>query len=187
MKRSARPHHNTTPQITLGDSGPDPSAAAPNATEPPRCGWYLPDSASLDRYLWSLQWFAANGYYVLAEFRPAAGDATSRNEEAFVEAWRWLWRAVACLPNFKSDLEGRVFADLLSTPDAAGHRWEAAEGEDGASVPGDTLGSFCGCCVLGLSKEGAHRPCVAVPKPLPDIRPSTHTRNCTKQASLSCT
>jgi len=161
--------HFATHQVTLGAATPDAAAAAPGDSSgsrsssaaavvvtpsadaaPTRCNWYLPDASSLDRYLWSLQWFVANGYYVLAEFQPAADDPTSRNEEAFVDAWRWLWRSIACLPNFKSDLEGRVFVSLLGRPDAAGYRWEAVGGEDGASLPG---GCWVPAYVLGRGER----------------------------------
>ncbi len=29
------------------------------------CNGYLPDSSTLDRYLWTIQWFVANNFYVL--------------------------------------------------------------------------------------------------------------------------
>ncbi|GBF99351.1 glycoside hydrolase [Raphidocelis subcapitata] len=131
-------------KVTLGSGGTAPgstgAAAAPAGGQggAAACSWYLPDSSPLDRYLWSLQWFVANGFYVLAEFRPAGPDATARNGAAFVDAWKWLWRRAACLPNFREDLAGRVFVDLMGDPDAAGHRWEAVAEPDGGVVPGLT-------------------------------------------------
>lgn len=126
-------------QVTLGGSGPPATAtkatAAVNHAEGQHCNWYLPDSSSLDRYMWSVQWFVANGFYVLMDYQPAADDPTSKNGQVFVDAWQWLWRSVACLPNFESDLQGRVFVDLMGTPDAAGHRWEPVTGVDG-TIPG---------------------------------------------------
>lgn len=114
-----------------------------------RCRWYLPDggdggdgatASSLGRYLWALRWFASNGFYVLAEFRPAPGEATSRNEQGFADAWRWLWRAVACAPGFEADLQGRVFAGLLAAPDRLGHRWEDGGGEGSGGAEGGPPG-----------------------------------------------
>ncbi|KAI8463446.1 MAG: hypothetical protein J3K34DRAFT_443952 [Monoraphidium minutum] len=128
-------------KVTLGASAPGdgaPAAAAGQQQPPRRCSWYLPDSSSLDRYLWSVQWFVANGYYVLLEARPAPGDEARVSEAAFADAWRALWRSAACLPNFKSDLEGRVFVDPMGAPDAAGHRWEPVTLFDGSVVPGLT-------------------------------------------------
>jgi hypothetical protein len=35
------------------------------------CDLLLPaDSSTIDRYLWTVQWFAANGYYVLIDYHP---------------------------------------------------------------------------------------------------------------------
>lgn len=137
--------------MTLG-APPSGEASAPVAQPAGRCSWFLPDSSSLDRYLWALQWFAANGFYVLSEFRPAPGEATARNQQGFVDSWAWLWQHVRCLPNFEADLKGRVFVDLLGAPDAAGLRWEAAAaGPEGVSVPG--AGS--GRAGVGVSKRAA--------------------------------
>ncbi|KIZ00473.1 hypothetical protein MNEG_7489 [Monoraphidium neglectum] len=126
-------------KVTLGvPSPPGDAPAAPAAPGGARCAWYLPDSSSQDRLLWTLQWFVANGFYVLLEHTPAGSDAISRNAAEFSSAWRSLWRAVACLPNFEDDLQGRVFVGLLGAPDITGHRWEASRGLDGGELPGIT-------------------------------------------------
>jgi hypothetical protein len=128
-------------QVTLGaapeQDGAAPTTGVPDAPSPAgRCRWYLPDSSSLDRYLWSLQWLVANGFYVLAEYRPSSADPTAASADAFVDAWRWLWGRVACLPNFESDLAGRVFVKLLAAPDSTGHRWEPITAPEGTEQPG---------------------------------------------------
>jgi hypothetical protein len=40
--------------------------------------------------------------------------------DTFARKWRGLWSAFTCLPNFSSDLKGRVFLDLLNEPDEYG-------------------------------------------------------------------
>lgn len=139
LKVTASARWTNPAQVTLGAAAPgaDPAATGAAGDAPTRCSFYLPDTSSLDRYLWALQWFVGNGYYVLMEHSPLPGDSASSNKEAFADSWRWLWRAAACLPNWKSDLEGRVFAGLMAEPDMAGHRWETATGQDGVELPGE--------------------------------------------------
>jgi hypothetical protein len=40
--------------------------------------------------------------------------------DSFARKWRGLWSAFTCLPNFSSDLKGRIFLDLLNEPDEYG-------------------------------------------------------------------
>jgi hypothetical protein len=159
-KAAAAPERSPSSQVTLGAPPPQQAlesgaAAGPGGAAPVRCNWYLPDGSSLDRYLWAAQWFVANGYYVLLEHRPEAGDATAHSADAFADGWRWLWRSVACLPNFASDLEGRVFVDLLGLPDATGHRWEPTIGPGGADLPGTLAAGLGVCCGAARLCSGA--------------------------------
>jgi aryl-phospho-beta-D-glucosidase BglC (GH1 family) len=103
---------------------PVPPVPLPPAGGDTRCNTYLPWTSTLDRFLWVVQWFAANGFYVLLDYHPMGQEYTSYSTEAFVGNWTQLWRAVSCLPNFESGLRGRVFVDLLNEPDSIGQRWE---------------------------------------------------------------
>jgi hypothetical protein len=49
-----------------------------------------------------------------------------------VARWSLLWRMVSCLPNFRADLAGRVFVDVMNEPDSMGISWEAGGGRPGA-------------------------------------------------------
>ncbi len=61
---------------------------------------------------------------------------TANNADDFVKEWKAVWSAVACLPNFDSDLKGRVFADIMNEPDSMGIKWEAGANNRGNSAGG---------------------------------------------------
>lgn len=65
--------------------------------------------------------YCAQGFYVLVDFHAAPGDTTVSSGN-FVSDWQTLWRAVAALPTFASDLAGRIFLDLYNEPDGIGLR-----------------------------------------------------------------
>lgn len=99
----------------------------------------LPCTTSLERFLWSIQWFAAHGLYVILSNNPAntgscAGSLNgteAANAEDFAGAWSELWRAVTALPRFDADFRGRVLLQLLQGPADAGCIWEEASSVDG--------------------------------------------------------
>jgi hypothetical protein len=49
-----------------------------------------------------------------------------------VQAWTGLWRKVMCLPNFDTEIAGRVLVDVMNEPDSMGIRWEAQGDRPGA-------------------------------------------------------
>lgn len=113
----------TDPSISRPNKpGPNPTISLPNMSQ--GCNSYIPDSSTMDRYLWVIQWFIANGYYVLVDFHPMGLEQTSYDVNNFVNSWKWVWSTLACLPNFDDDMKGRVFLDLLNEPDSMNHRWE---------------------------------------------------------------
>ncbi len=71
------------------------------------CNGYLPNSSTLDRYTWAVQWFVANGFYVLTDYHPMGMEWVQNDINKFVSSWKWVWGAIACLPNFSSDLKVR--------------------------------------------------------------------------------
>ena len=62
---------------------------------------------------------AKQGFYVLVDFHAAPGDTTVSSGN-FVRDWQALWRAITRLPNFASELAGRVLLDLMNEPDGLG-------------------------------------------------------------------
>lgn len=45
-------------------------------------------------------------------------EQTSYVVDDFVREWKKVWEAVACLPNFESDIKGRLLVDLSNEPDS---------------------------------------------------------------------
>jgi hypothetical protein len=56
---------------------------------------------------------------------PGTAEEHSRSPAALVAGWRRVWRTLACLPSFGSDIKGRVFIDILNEPDCLGYRYAA--------------------------------------------------------------
>lgn len=54
------------------------------------------------------------------DYHPDPADTLALDVEDFARAWTYTWAAVACLPNFASDIRGRLLLDLLNEPDKAG-------------------------------------------------------------------
>ena len=66
--------------------------AAPAATAPGLCNAYLPDSSTLARFLWVVDYFARNGFYVVLDNQFNL-DQTVLKDQAL-----WLQRARAPPP-----------------------------------------------------------------------------------------
>eukprot|EP00878_Enallax_costatus_P027272 GHUV01029339.1.p1 GENE.GHUV01029339.1~~GHUV01029339.1.p1 ORF type:complete len:405 (+),score=112.96 GHUV01029339.1:130-1344(+) len=86
------------------------------------CNTYLPsnNTASIERLMWTVQNLVANGFYVVLDYHPDPTDTLALDVETFARAWTYTWAAVACLPNFASDIRGRLLLDLLNEPDKIG-------------------------------------------------------------------
>ncbi|KAF6265117.1 glycoside hydrolase superfamily [Scenedesmus sp. NREL 46B-D3] len=74
----------------------------------------------IQRLLWTIQYLIANGFYVVLDYHPEAGDTTPLHAQDFARAWMYTWATITCLPNFASDIRGRILLDLLNEPDSAG-------------------------------------------------------------------
>ena len=97
-----------------------------------KCNTYLPKRNNQDRLLFTIQQFVAQGMYVVLDYQPQGLEQHAYNLNQFVTAWSELWKAVACLPNFYSDIAGRVLIDVMNEPDSMGIRWEASGDRPGA-------------------------------------------------------
>jgi hypothetical protein len=43
--------------------------------------------------------------------------------DTFAKKWWMLWTAITCLPNYQTDLKGRILLDLLNEPDEYSLGW----------------------------------------------------------------
>lgn len=124
---------------TTAPNTPKPAAAAPKlsaninppGSQPGRCNAYLPSGVStLARYLWVVQYFVAEGFYVLVDYHPEPGNTepVTDSVDVFANNWLRLYTAFTCLPNWDKELQGRVFFDLMNEPDGVGLTWDASKG-----------------------------------------------------------
>lgn len=121
---------------TISKSPPTPPVALPDVSKAGSCNTYIPPTPgnkalAIDRYLWTVQWFIANGFYVVIDWHPMGMEQTSYVVDDFVREWKKVWEAVACLPNFESDLKGRLLVDLANEPDSQWQGWQVKNGKAG--------------------------------------------------------
>ncbi|BDA42796.1 probable major extracellular endoglucanase [Coccomyxa sp. Obi] len=107
-----------------------PSFAAPSDG---MCNSDLPNDSTLNRYLYVIQYYIQQGFYVLVDYHAAPGDTTVSSGN-FISDWQTLWTAITALPNFSSQLAGRMFLDLCNEPDGLGLRWEDSNGSPGMTT-----------------------------------------------------
>jgi hypothetical protein len=79
-----------------------------------------------------VQEFVALGLYVILDYQPMGLEQHPYNLNQFVGSWLALWKQVTCLPNFDSDLAGRVLVDVMNEPDSMNIRWEPQGDRPGA-------------------------------------------------------
>eukprot|EP00882_Tetradesmus_deserticola_P019764 GHRQ01021302.1.p1 GENE.GHRQ01021302.1~~GHRQ01021302.1.p1 ORF type:complete len:501 (+),score=125.39 GHRQ01021302.1:274-1776(+) len=109
-----------------------PSNVSPMGNPAGKCNSYLPKRNNRDRLLFAVQQFVAHGMYVILDYQPQGLEQHAYNLNQFVTAWADLWKAVTCLPNFYTDIAGRVLVDVMNEPDSMGIRWEASGDRPGA-------------------------------------------------------
>jgi hypothetical protein len=96
------------------------------------CNTYLPGASNMDRFLFVIQQFIAQGMYVVLDYQPMGTEAHAYDLNSFASQWALVWKKVTCLPNFGADIAGRVFVDVMNEPDSMGIRWEATNDRPGA-------------------------------------------------------
>ncbi|KAF6266483.1 glycoside hydrolase superfamily [Scenedesmus sp. NREL 46B-D3] len=120
--------------VAIRRAPPTPAVSLPRVAEPGSCNKYIPPAAggkTMERFLWTVQWLVSNGFYVLIDYHPMGMEKTSYDAAAFVEAWKQVWASVTCLPNFRRDMVGRVFVDILNEPDSQWQTWQPKDGKAG--------------------------------------------------------
>lgn len=147
-------------QRTTNPKAPKPAAAAPAlskninppGSQPGVCNAYLPMGAStMARFLWVVQFFVANGFYVLIDYHPEPGNVEPITDsvETYTHNWLKLWTGLTCLPNWGKELQGRVFLDLMNEPDGVNITW--AHGAQGNSST--NLGDYYLSAMDAINKQ----------------------------------
>ncbi|KIZ06214.1 hypothetical protein MNEG_1745 [Monoraphidium neglectum] len=111
----------------MNKQAPQPVVPLPDIPGPGTCNTYIPGGQTIDRYMWSVQWLIANGWYVLIDNHPMSQEMTSHSAKDFIDGWKWVWSKFSCLPNFEEDMKGRLFLDILNEPDSQRQGWQPNE------------------------------------------------------------
>eukprot|EP00775_Hariotina_reticulata_P010875 gene10875-11029_t len=98
----------------------------PESPTPGRCNAYLPSGpTTLTRFLWVVDFFVQSGFYVLVDYHPHAdGEPMYESVVDYTSSWLRLYKSLQCMPNWVTDLKGRVFLDLLNEPDELQITWD---------------------------------------------------------------
>ncbi len=117
----------TDPSVTaMGDIPPQKSP--PTVTNPNVSNSYLPNDTTLNRFLWVVNFFAKNGFYVLIDNHLREDQTVLEQGKAnWVQDWVRLVTAISNDPISKEML----LIDLLNEPDNFGIRWEASGNNPG--------------------------------------------------------
>jgi hypothetical protein len=89
------------------------------------CNDYLPNGKTLDRFLWTINEFVRNGFYVVLDYHPMSTENHPFSVKKFVDAWDTLWTRITRMPNFNTQLKGRVILDIMNEPDSMNIGWQS--------------------------------------------------------------
>lgn len=112
----------TDPSIPVPPGAVIPPMVAPPVRTPGMCDNYFPNDTTLNRFLWVVNFFAKNGFYVLIDNHFREDETALQNPQQWVKDWVQLVTAISSDPISKSML----MLDLLNEPDNFGVRWEAS-------------------------------------------------------------
>ena len=112
----------TDPSVPVPPGKEIPPMLAPPTRTPGMCDNYFPNDTTLNRFLWVVNFFAKNGFYVLIDNHLREDQIAIQNPQKWVEDWVKLVTAISQDPVSKSML----MVDLLNEPDNFGVLWEAS-------------------------------------------------------------
>lgn len=98
-----------------------PPMIAPPARIPGKCNDYFPNDTTLNRFLWTVNFFAKNGFYVLIDNHLREDQTAFENQALWVQHWTDLVSQISSNPISKKML----MIDILNEPDEYSIRWEA--------------------------------------------------------------
>jgi hypothetical protein len=115
----------TNPSVSVPSGKTIPPMVYSPTRQPNTCNGYLPNDTTLNRFLWVVNFFAKNGFYVLIDNHLREDQTVLENQATWVQDWVQLATAIAQDPISKD----RVMIDILNEPDNFGVRWEASAGK----------------------------------------------------------
>ncbi|KAK9809361.1 hypothetical protein WJX73_008925 [Symbiochloris irregularis] len=121
----------TPPGVTFTNYGSvPPIPAPPQGYGNGICNSYLPNDSVYTRFLYVIRYFAKQGFYVILDNQlnldPTAVQTPSK--------WVQLWTQVITDLTSDSITAGHIMVDILNEPDSRNIRWEASNGNLGATA-----------------------------------------------------
>lgn len=110
----------TNPSVSVPSNQTIPPMVAPVAGSH-QCNDYFPNDTTLNRFLWTVNFFAKNGFYVLIDNHLREDQTVLQNRELWLQQWKDLVTKISQDPTSKKML----MIDILNEPDQFGIRWEA--------------------------------------------------------------
>lgn len=115
----------TNPNVAVPPGAIIPPMVYPAPRAAGMCNDYLPNDTTFNRFLWVVNFFARNGFYVLIDNHLREDQTVLQNQQQWVQDWVNLVSAISQDPISKD----RIMIDILNEPDNFGIRWEASGGK----------------------------------------------------------
>lgn len=112
----------TNPSVPVPAGDTIPPMVAPPQRQANTCNDYLPNDTTLNRFLWVVNFFAKNGFYVLIDNHFREDQTVLQSQQQWLQYWVQLVTAISKDPVSRD----RLMIDLLNEPDNYGVRWEAS-------------------------------------------------------------
>ena len=129
---------------------PVPQRASPAAQTPGVCNDYLPSDTTIDRFVWVVQYFTANGFYVLLDNQLNLDTTVLDNYQQWIKWWPDLVSRIS-EDGVASQM---IMVDILNEPDCQELQWEAANGKPGnVDITNCSCGRRFAMCPTSLHKR----------------------------------
>ncbi|EIE18857.1 hypothetical protein COCSUDRAFT_59785 [Coccomyxa subellipsoidea C-169] len=120
---------DTTPPGTTPSRSP-PQWSTPPASVPGVCNAYLPEDSTLNRFMWTVDYFASQGFYIILDNQFNLDQTATQDTQKWLNRWLDL---MTQLSTKYPEATSRVICDFLNEPDFGNLRWEA---QPDAGLPG---------------------------------------------------
>ncbi|MBA2727273.1 MAG: cellulase family glycosylhydrolase [Parachlamydiaceae bacterium] len=113
----------TNPSVPVDPNNIIPPMIAPPTRVAGQCNDYFPNDTTLNRFLWVVNFFAKNGFYVLIDNHLREDQTALEDRQLWVQRWKDLVTKISQDPISKKML----MIDILNEPDQFGIRWESGQ------------------------------------------------------------
>lgn len=110
----------TNPSVSIPSTKTIPPMIASPVRTDGKTNEYLPSNSTIDRFLWTINFFAKNGFYVLIGNHLKEDQTVLENSAKWISEWKNLITRISQDPLSKKML----MIDILNEPDEHNIRWE---------------------------------------------------------------